>query len=57
MKKEIEDFLTKELVKELTKRAGVDTLNVEPYQLYSIIVGSEPKIEDVGSTVILVVTD
>lgn len=47
---------TCELVEELKKREGVDSVTVEPYELYSITVGNK-KAEEKGPAVLLVVID
>lgn len=47
---------TQELVEELKKREAVETVTVEPYQDYRIIVGDQ-EITDQGPTVILRIWD
>lgn len=47
---------TCELVEELRKREGVDSVNVEPYEPYSITVGNKKATEQ-GPAVLLVVID
>ena len=47
---------TCELVEELRKREGVDSVNVEPYEPYSITVGEKTETEK-GPAVLLVVID
>ena len=47
---------TCELVEELRKRKGVDSVNVEPYEPYSITVGNKKATEQ-GPAVLLVVID
>lgn len=47
---------TCELVGELRKREGVDSVNVEPYEPYSITVGNKKTTEQ-GPAVLLVVID
>ncbi len=47
---------TCELVEELKKREGVDSVNVEPYEPYSITVGEKTETEK-GPAVLLVVID
>lgn len=47
---------TCELVEELRKREGVDSVNVEPYEPYSITVGEKTETEK-GPAIILTVID
>ena len=47
---------TCELVEELRKREGVDSVNVEPYEPYSITIGDKAESEQ-GPAVVLVVID
>lgn len=47
---------TCELVEELRKREGVDSVNVEPYEPYSITVGNKKATEQ-GPAIILTVID
>ena len=44
------------LVEELRKREGVDSVNVEPYEPYSITVGNKKATEQ-GPAIILTVID
>ena len=47
---------TSELVRELSRREGVETLSVEPYQPYQIIAGDQ-SISDTGPIVLLMIED
>lgn len=47
---------TCELVEELRKREGVDSVNVEPYEPYSITIGDKTESEQ-GPAVLLVIID
>ena len=47
---------TCELVEELRKREGVDSVNVEPYEPYGITVGEKTETEK-GPAIILTVID
>ena len=48
---------TKELVEELRKREGVDSIEVEPYISYEINVEENPPINAEGPAIILNVID
>ena len=47
---------TRELVKELAKREGVEQFIVEPYQVYKITVGENETV-DTGPSVVLRIWD
>ena len=47
---------TSELVRELSRREGVEGLSVEPYQPYQIIAGDQ-NISDTGPIVLLMIVD
>ena len=53
---DLSEVPTCELVEELSKREGVDSVAVEPYEAYGIIVGEKTKTEK-GPAVILTVID
>jgi len=54
---ELSNFSTKELVEELKKRDGVDSIQVNPYVRYEINVEENPRIKETGPAIILNVID
>lgn len=47
---------TSELVRELSRREGVERTSVEPYEAYRVVAGDR-KLSGTGPAVILVITD
>jgi len=53
---DLSEIATCELVKELRKREGVDSITVDPYEEFKIIVGDK-EIADTGPVIILTICD
>ena len=52
----LSEIATADLVQELARREGVETVTVVPYEPYTVTTGGQT-IQDAGPAVILLVTD
>ena len=57
MDKKLNEYTTKELTEELTKRKGIVTAYIDPYEPFAVYIDGKARIQETGPAILIINLD